>query len=203
DQELQRAAPARRRRAVQRRMAIVHELLQVLEQRRAVAAPPGQGQVLAQAPVACRNLLVGHRAGAGGAQPPRARPTPPQPLLERVPLGAMAGDELLLPHRRPSSALAMPYRRCTPSWPVAPVSGCSNPASSAWRAGTSRAARSPNATMAACSDACSGCPGASAGTLGTGCSTLRGATCTTTVSATRSPSRRLSRSHRQGTGPAA
>src|SRR5690606_7608544 len=182
---------------------VLHQLLQARQQRRAVAAAAGQRQLLAQAPVARREFGIGHgRRGAGGGCATGIAAVA-QPVLQRLPFGLVAGDELLLPHRRPSNPLAMPYRRSTPAAPVAPVSGCNSPASSARRAGGSCGARSPKATIAACSSARSGCPGARAGTAGTCGAAAGGGTCTTRVSATRSPTRRPWRSHRLATRPVA
>src|SRR6185437_12525871 len=159
----QRAPPAGRRRAVQHAMAVLHQLLQALHQLRAVAAFAGQRQLLAQPSVTLREAdIAGFFRARPAPTPTRGTGAMLQPLLQVMPFLLMAGDELLLLHRRPSNQLAIAYRRSTPTWPDALVNGSAMPASSCWRAGDRRGARSAKAITAACSSGRSGCGGASA-----------------------------------------
>src|SRR5690606_14005041 len=130
-------------------VAALHQRLQAFDQQRAVAAPPRQRQLLAQAAVARGHLRIVQRrairerlaAGAVAAAPAL------QPGLERLPLGLVAGDERVLPHAlRPSSQRAMPSRRSTPASPLAPVAGAAMSASSRRRSGVSAWARSARAS---------------------------------------------------------
>src|SRR5690606_10579901 len=148
--------------AVEHVVPALHQRLQPLYQQRAVAAPPRQRQLLAQAPVARRQVRVVEPGAAPGrvAAAGVAAAAALEPGLEGLPLGLVAGDERVLPHVvRPSSQRAMPNRRCNPASPVAPVNGAAMAASSSRRPGVRLGARSASPSTAACSAGSRGAAG--------------------------------------------